>query len=257
MFSQIKNKKWFEVLKKVLLSLLLGLLGGLSLVSTELSQYADIPTALNIITSQGHTVTFIQFCAGPCILITLMSLAALLVGNRTDSFLKPFRKTVEKNNIKFWIFISISSIILPICYYFLQGFVINHSFYKFNVYNLLKSVFYDSVVGELFFNFFITSLIVFLVFKVFYKKKDSINKVGLISSVCFSVLFLFSIQLNALFSLYSNVTALFLLWAILEYLLMAAIYAYAYVRYGLKISMFIHIVFTIMLLAVCPLLFNL
>lgn len=252
MFSKIRGKNFIKIIGLILI----GVIGGLSVVASE---YIFPGTTFNdtwkIVEEYGAVSEILELSLGAVLSTILFILVAYLIGNKCGKYIDKYRKSINLKDKKFVIISIICSIVLPIVFYFVKGYVFTISQNLFSPYALLKGVFFDSIIAELFFNYGITTLIVFAVYKVFYSKSKDIGLKGLIISVVFSALLVFSIQLNSLINTYT-VTGMLLLWSLLQYLFMDVIYAYYYVRYGIKWSTMIHLIFTIILLGICPLCFG-
>ena len=245
MFSKLKAKDIVTYLFVVLLSIL----GGISLVLCDVVRDVDIIKSWSALRETGALNELIDYTVRIVIPLLVFCTVGYFIGKKTSNVLDGYRN--KKLNLVFWILLVVGSFVLPIVYFEFQTRLGNYSLYAFNIYRFIKAIIYDGIVEELIFNYCFTSLICFSLVKVFCKKTNKLNKKYLIIGCVFSALFLFSFQLNSLATLY-NVTIGLLVWAVSQYLIMDCIYVYVYVKYGLRYSILVHILFSFMLVGFCP-----
>lgn len=256
MLSIIKSKKLW-------VSLLIGVFGFCSAILLAISDLFmfDLSVVEEVFKENGDILTIRLISTG--IYSFIFSICSYLIGCKLyTKFVEKTESLIEsiKRNKKNILLVLGVGIILPLILYILDLFVYTSNVtgfvsIKFNLYNLFSTVLYNGVIEELWFRYGLMSLFIFAIYKVFSKNKEKIENKYILCGVIFTSLFLFVFQLNSVIGMY-GFSWLVLLRASINYFILNLIYSYFCIKYGLKSSIFIHILFIIFYIGVYPILFS-
>ena len=203
-------------------------------------------------------------------------LSALLISSSISTFLLVFiayfigcktRKSIKLSNNKMDkkdIIVSFSlTLAISIILYFLD-FTVYYNNIKyfvptvFNPIELLVNILHSGVVEEILFRWGLSTFVIWLFYNIFSKRekdtnnKKPITKPIIIGGVIFSALFIFFFQLESIMTMYGQ-SWLVIIRSIINYLGLSILLNTIYVKYGLKWSILLHIIFIIIYTGICPL----
>lgn len=256
MLSVIKNKKLW-------MALVIGVFGFCSAILLAISDLFmfDISVVEEVFKENGDILTIRLISTG--IYSFIFSICSYLIGCKLyNKFIKKSESlvgSIKKNKKNILLVIGVG-VILPLILYILDLFVYTSNVtgfvsIKFNLYNLFSTILYNGVIEELWFRYGLMSLFIFAIYKVFSKNKEKIEMKYVLCGVIFTSLFLFIFQLNSVIGMY-GFSLLILLRAFINYFVLNLVYSHFCIKYGLKASIFIHILFIISYIGVYPILFS-
>lgn len=126
----------------------------------------------------------------------------------------------------------------------------------FNPVELLTNIVHSGTVEEIILRWGLTSFIIWMFYNIFSKRDDSgkkkpITKPIIISAVIFSTLLVFFFQLQEIVNFYSQSWLIFIR-SFINYFCIGLLLNSIYVKYGLKWSIILHIIFIIVYTGICP-----
>lgn len=185
---------------------------------------------------------------------------AYFIGYKARKNIKLPKNKIEKKDII--LFISLTFIVSIFLYFLDYSVYYNNIKYfvptVFNPIDLMVSIIHSGVVEEILFRWGLTSFIIWLFYNIFSKRdKETNNKKPItipiiIGSIVFSSLFIFFFQLESIFYMYGQ-SFLVVMRSLINYLGLSFLLNFVYVKYGLKWSIILHIIFIIIYTGLCPL----
>ena len=253
MLSKLNEKLWFK-------SLLWGLFGVFSSILISVCDFIGLSLeSLKqfFLESGTQIITLIAISSIYCFIFTFFG---YFLGSKAKKYCGIEECKIDK--IGKILFLSIG-IIVPIILYLLDVFVYygkisNFIPITFNPFELIGTVLYSGVVEEIWFRYGIATCMIVVFHKAFVKEKKElkVDKRYIILGSVFTVLFLFSFQLQSVTDVFDS-RLLVALRAFVNYCVMNLVYTYFYLRYSLKWSILLHVLFLTIYTGLCPLVLSL
>lgn len=257
MLTKLKSNKWLQSgLAGLYGFLVAGLMYILDYFNYRKSGMIEvgIPT-LNLITG--------AITAG--IIVFIFLFIAFVVGKSCENKLCIERVNIRREDKKefnfFIVLLLISCICMPIITTVFDNFLFKNKLpyfmpVEFNLFSVIETAIYNPFFEGFIFRYALISLLIFATQKVYDKKLGKLNyknKWAYFPTIL-SVCLLFSINLTNIISMYGALTGLLLFRALLAYFIMDVIYAYVYLKYGIKYSIVTHFLYIVVYVGIIPLL---
>lgn len=257
MLTKLKNSKWLQ-------SLLVGFNGLFIASLMYILDYFNYRQS-GMLEEAIPTINLIVGAISAGIMVFVFLFIAYIVGKTCENNLKLERlkidRTDKKEFKKFLIILLVSCVGMPIITtlfdYFL--FIDKIPYFmpvEFNIYSVIKTAIYNPIFEGMIFRYALISLLIFAVHKVYKNKIGNLNyknKWAYLPTIL-SVCLLFAINLTNIISMYDALTFLLLFRAIITYFIMDVVYAYMYLKYGIKYSIITHLLYIIVYVGIIPLL---
>lgn len=257
MLTKLKNNKWFQ-------SVLVGLYGFFVSALVYILDYFNYRES-GMIEEAVPTSNLIVGSITAGIFVFIFLFIAYVIGKSCENKLQLERVKINKQNkyeFKFFIILLlISCVVVPIITTLFDYFLFMDRLpyfmpVEFNIFSMIQTAIYNPIFEGLIFRYALISLLVFTTQKVYDKKLGKLdykNKWAYIPTI-FSVCLLFSINLTSIINMYNALTGLLLFRALLTYFIMDVVYAYIYLKYGIKYSIVTHLLYIIVYVGMIPLL---
>jgi len=253
LLSKLREKLWFK-------SLLWGLFGILSSIIISTCDFIglSVESLKQFLSESGvQIITIIAISSIYCFIFTFLG---YFLGSKAKKYCGIKENKIDK--LGKILFLSIG-IIVPIILYLLDVFVYNGKIpnfipITFNPFELIGTVLYSGIVEEIWFRLGLATCMIVVFHKAFVreKKEEKVDKRYIILGSVFTVLFLFAFQLQSVTTVFDS-RLLVALRAFVNYCIMNLVYTYFYLRYSLKWSVLLHILFLTVYTGVCPLILSL
>lgn len=253
MLSKLRERLWLK-------SLLWGLFGIFSSVLISTCDFIGLSgDSIKEFFSESGTriITIIATSSLWCFVFTCFG---YFLGSKSKDYCGIEEKSLDK--IGKILFLSFG-IVVPIVLYLLDVFVYYGKIpyfipITFNPFELFGTILYSGVIEEIWFRLGITTCMIVIFHKAFVrvKKEEKVEKKYIILGSVFTVLFLFSFQLQSVTEVFDS-RLLVALRAFMNYCVMNFVYTYFYLKYSLKSSILLHILFLTIYTGVCPLVLSL
>lgn len=245
--SKLKENKW-------VMGILLGLLGFCITVLytiTDLFMF-DAEVVIDVLKENGK-VLFINIGIS-ALMSFVFTLISYFIGQSFNKKLQIQDKKIENKRDKY--IIACISIILPLVITLIDIKINPMQFSSnlgYNIYNFLVSIFNNGVIEEIWLRMGLFSLFYYGVNRIINKNKDEISSKLKIGVIIFISLLLMLFQLNVILNVYAyTFNFLVVLRLILYNLVLNLYFNYFYVYYGIKKSIFLHMLFVCVYTGLIP-----